>query len=208
MLPPAAPASPETLDTPTSLTSCRGPHACRALNRVGNDIGTQYRHGIYPHSAEQEKEAAAAIERAQAKATRKVVTEVVRASVFWPAEKYHREPPRASKLQERRPSQPLAQSPRIHLCRLHTTRCWRPRLPRLRGATPRRAHGADAHPAAKRRTRRQSPARRSAHRADPRRVWQSATCKRAASRPRRRPPRPSAATASARESQRDRASGG
>eukprot|EP00966_Prymnesium_polylepis_P244891 5664572-Prymnesium_polylepis.2 len=71
-----------------------------AWNRVGNDIGTQYRHGIYPHSDAQAAAAAAAIEREQARkdvipgaaGMRKVVTEVRRASVFWPAEKHHREP--------------------------------------------------------------------------------------------------------------------
>jgi len=60
-----------------------------ALNRVGNDIGTQYRHGIYPQTKAQVAEAVAAIEREQAKQSRKVVTEVVPANVFWPAEKYH-----------------------------------------------------------------------------------------------------------------------
>jgi len=56
---------------------------------VGNDIGTQYRHGIYPHTDAQATAAAAAIEREQAKRKGNVVTEVQRATVFWPAEKYH-----------------------------------------------------------------------------------------------------------------------
>jgi len=61
-----------------------------ALNRVGNDIGTQYRHGLYPHTDEQFAAAQAAIEREQTKrGAQKVVTEVRRAMVFWPAEKYH-----------------------------------------------------------------------------------------------------------------------
>lgn len=61
-----------------------------ALNRVGNDIGTQYRHGIYPHSDEQAEQAAAAMEREVKKQRgRRVVTEVKRATVFWPAERYH-----------------------------------------------------------------------------------------------------------------------
>ncbi|KAL1524974.1 hypothetical protein AB1Y20_019850 [Prymnesium parvum] len=68
-----------------------------AWNRVGNDIGTQYRHGIYPHTDSQMQEALAAIEREQARkdiipgaaGMRKVVTEVKRATVFWPAEKKH-----------------------------------------------------------------------------------------------------------------------
>ena len=68
-----------------------------ALNRVGNDIGTQYRHGIYPHTDAQAEEATLALEREQerknkipgAAGMRKVVTEVKRATVFWPAEKRH-----------------------------------------------------------------------------------------------------------------------
>merc|ERR1712187_439410 len=61
-----------------------------ALNRVGNDMGTQYRHGIYPHTPAQTAAADAAIKREQAKrGSNKVVTEVLPAAVFWPAEKYH-----------------------------------------------------------------------------------------------------------------------
>jgi methionine-S-sulfoxide reductase len=62
------------------------------LNLAGNDIGTQYRNGIYPHSEAQQEAAIAAIMREQAIKQRfnsKVVTEVERAAVFWPAEKYH-----------------------------------------------------------------------------------------------------------------------
>lgn len=68
-----------------------------AWNRVGNDIGTQYRHGIYPHTEAQAEAAAAALDREQAlkdaipgaAGMRKVVTELKSATVFWPAEKYH-----------------------------------------------------------------------------------------------------------------------
>ena len=62
------------------------------LNCVGNDFGTQYRHGLYPCTDEQEAEALEAIGREQARQARfkgKVVTEVRRATVFWPAEKVH-----------------------------------------------------------------------------------------------------------------------
>ena len=62
------------------------------LNCVGNDFGTQYRHGLYPCTDEQEAEALEAIEREQARQARfkgKVVTEVRRAGVFWPAERVH-----------------------------------------------------------------------------------------------------------------------
>lgn len=62
------------------------------LNLVGNDVGTQYRHGLYPHTDEQYDVAMDAIVREQArrdKWNQKVVTEVKRAAVFYPAEKYH-----------------------------------------------------------------------------------------------------------------------
>lgn len=60
-----------------------------ARNRVGADRGTQYRHGIYTHTSEQAKIAAAVLERVQAQCDEPVVTEVLPAQVFWPAENYH-----------------------------------------------------------------------------------------------------------------------
>ena len=61
-----------------------------ALNRVGNDRGTQYRHGIYYHSEAQEAAGRAALARVQAKVgSTPVVTELKAAAVFWPAENYH-----------------------------------------------------------------------------------------------------------------------
>lgn len=61
-----------------------------ALNRVGNDQGTQYRHGIYFEGQAQELAATAALDRAQAvDLSRSVVTEVKPATVFWDAEDYH-----------------------------------------------------------------------------------------------------------------------
>lgn len=63
-----------------------------AFNRVGNDIGTQYRHGIYFQSPQQETQARAAFERAQAfNPDRNVVTEVLPAERFWDAEEYHQQ---------------------------------------------------------------------------------------------------------------------
>ena len=62
------------------------------LNCVGNDFGTQYRHGLYPCTDEQEAEALEAIGREQTRQAQfkgKVVTEVRRASIFWPAERVH-----------------------------------------------------------------------------------------------------------------------
>ena len=58
---------------------------------MGRDYGTQYRHGIYPHSAEQMAAARACVARVQAALPpgKRCHTEVVEAQVFWPAEQYH-----------------------------------------------------------------------------------------------------------------------
>jgi len=60
-------------------------------NRQGPDVGTQYRSAIFYHSAEQEKTAIASRERAQksGRFRRPIVTEIVAAPQFYPAEEYH-----------------------------------------------------------------------------------------------------------------------
>ncbi len=64
-------------------------HDPTQLNRQGPDVGTQYRTAIFTHSPEQEREARASKERAQARFSRPVVTQIVPAGEFWPAEEYH-----------------------------------------------------------------------------------------------------------------------
>lgn len=66
-------------------------HDPTTLNRQGADVGTQYRSAIYIHSAEQEAEARQMIASLNAELPRntRVVTEVVVAPVFFPAEPYH-----------------------------------------------------------------------------------------------------------------------
>ena len=62
-------------------------------DQVGADYGTQYRHGIYTHSEEQ-MEAAKAFVEAEGKSLpkgRMIVTEVKKATIFWPAEEYHQQ---------------------------------------------------------------------------------------------------------------------
>ncbi|TFJ82662.1 hypothetical protein NSK_006086 [Nannochloropsis salina CCMP1776] len=58
-------------------------------NQVGNDRGTQYRHGIYYHNEGQEKVAKKVLEEAQAQFSKPIVTECLPATVYWPAEEYH-----------------------------------------------------------------------------------------------------------------------
>ena len=64
-------------------------HDPTQLDRQGPDVGHQYRSAIFFHTPEQEREAIAAKERAATERRRGVVTEIVHAERFWPAEDYH-----------------------------------------------------------------------------------------------------------------------
>jgi peptide-methionine (S)-S-oxide reductase len=68
-------------------------HDPTTLNRQGNDIGTQYRSGVFYHSPEQQKAAQQFIAELDASGAwlRRVVTEVTPAGVFYPAEDYHQD---------------------------------------------------------------------------------------------------------------------
>lgn len=58
-------------------------------DRQGNDIGPQYRSGIYFHAPQQEALARELIAELQARLGRPVVTELQPVSNYWPAEDYH-----------------------------------------------------------------------------------------------------------------------
>lgn len=66
-------------------------HDPTTLNRQGNDVGTQYRSAIFFHHAEQAEIARLIIDALTHAATftAPIVTEVVPAQTFWPAEDYH-----------------------------------------------------------------------------------------------------------------------
>jgi len=66
-------------------------HDPTTLNRQGNDVGTQYRSGIYYHTEEQKKIALEIIKALNdSKAyDRPIVTEVAAVATFYPAEDYH-----------------------------------------------------------------------------------------------------------------------
>jgi peptide-methionine (S)-S-oxide reductase len=63
-------------------------HDPTTLNRQGNDVGSQYRSAIFTHSPEQK---AVAEEAIAGLSVAPVVTEIVPAGVFYPAENYHQE---------------------------------------------------------------------------------------------------------------------
>lgn len=64
-------------------------HDPTTLNRQGNDVGTQYRSGIYWHSAEQAEVARAVMAEVDAAVGGRLVTELATEANYWPAEDYH-----------------------------------------------------------------------------------------------------------------------
>jgi peptide-methionine (S)-S-oxide reductase len=66
-------------------------HDPTQLNRQGNDVGTQYRSAVFPHSPEQDAEVRAAIERATADWPRPIVTTIEPDTTWYPAEDYHQD---------------------------------------------------------------------------------------------------------------------
>jgi peptide-methionine (S)-S-oxide reductase len=68
-------------------------HDPTTLNRQGNDVGTQYRSGIYFTTPEQEAEARALIAELTRDDAfgRPIVTEVLPLQNYWPAEAYHQD---------------------------------------------------------------------------------------------------------------------
>lgn len=68
-------------------------HDPTTLNRQGNDVGTQYRSVIFYHSEEQRVDALEMIASLSREGVwnRPIVTEVLPAPAFYPAEDYHQE---------------------------------------------------------------------------------------------------------------------
>ncbi len=60
-------------------------------NRQGPDVGSQYRSAIFVHDEDQEQAALAAKRRLEEEGrfSRPVVTQIVPATAFWPAEEHH-----------------------------------------------------------------------------------------------------------------------
>jgi methionine-S-sulfoxide reductase len=68
-------------------------HDPTQLNRQGNDVGTQYRSGIYTTTPQQQQEAEAMLDemREQQLFDRPIVTEVQPLANYWPAEEEHQD---------------------------------------------------------------------------------------------------------------------
>jgi peptide-methionine (S)-S-oxide reductase len=66
-------------------------HDPTQLNRQGNDVGTQYRSAIFPLDEVQEREARAALGRANEELGGRVVTTIEPESEWYPAEGYHQD---------------------------------------------------------------------------------------------------------------------
>jgi len=68
-------------------------HDPTTLNRQGADVGTQYRSGVFYHDDEQKRIAEDVIKHLDAAKVYpgKIVTEITKATTFYPAEAYHQE---------------------------------------------------------------------------------------------------------------------
>ena len=74
-------------------------HDPTQLNRQGADVGTQYRSAIFTHSDAQQIVARTSLEteNASGRHARPIITEIVPAGPFYPAENYHQEYYRANR---------------------------------------------------------------------------------------------------------------
>ena len=104
---PAKVSYPELLDAFWSL------HDPTTANRQGPDVGTQYRSVIFFHDAEQEKQARESMKEVDDSGVfkRKIVTEIVPATKFYPAEDYH---------QQYFEKQGMAESCHVGIAKVHT----------------------------------------------------------------------------------------
>lgn len=66
-------------------------HDPTTLNRQGGDVGTQYRSAIFYHTDDQKKLAEASKAAAAKNFKDPIVTEITKASVFYPAPQYHQD---------------------------------------------------------------------------------------------------------------------
>ncbi len=82
---------PERTSVETLLNVFWTVHDPTTLNRQGNDVGTQYRSGIYYMDDDQQRIAESSREAAQAKFGDPIVTEIEPLQKYFPAEDYHQD---------------------------------------------------------------------------------------------------------------------
>ncbi|MFA7440568.1 MAG: peptide-methionine (S)-S-oxide reductase MsrA [Sphingomonadaceae bacterium] len=82
---------PEVISYDTLLEIFFATHDPTQLNRQGNDVGTQYRSAIFPHSPQQEAAAHAAKRRAAADWPAPIVTTIEPEGPWWKAEDVHQQ---------------------------------------------------------------------------------------------------------------------
>jgi peptide-methionine (S)-S-oxide reductase len=84
---------PTVIDYRTLLEAFFAIHDPTTKDRQGNDVGSQYRSAIFTHSAQQERIAHALIAELTEQGIwpQPIVTEVLPAPAFWPAEDYHQD---------------------------------------------------------------------------------------------------------------------
>ncbi|MBA3031810.1 MAG: peptide-methionine (S)-S-oxide reductase MsrA [Gammaproteobacteria bacterium] len=82
---------PAIIDYRTLLTAFFTIHDPTTLNRQGHDVGTQYRSVVFTHSPQQTDTAQALIKELDAARIwpASIVSAVLPAPTFWPAEEYH-----------------------------------------------------------------------------------------------------------------------
>jgi len=64
-------------------------HNPTTLNRQGHDVGSQYRPVVFYHNEKQKKLAEKSKKKAQKNFEKHIVTKIVKAGEFYPAEEYH-----------------------------------------------------------------------------------------------------------------------
>jgi len=82
---------PKKTDLKTILSWFWKAHDPTTLNRQGADVGTQYRSAIYYHEDTQKQVAETSKKAAQSDFDSPIVTEITKASIFYPAEGYHQD---------------------------------------------------------------------------------------------------------------------
>jgi peptide-methionine (S)-S-oxide reductase len=84
---------PQEISYETLLEVFFSIHDPTTLNRQGNDVGSQYRSAIFPHSAAQEETARRVMARIAEEGVwdEPVVTRIEKLKTFWPAEDYHQD---------------------------------------------------------------------------------------------------------------------